>query len=119
MFASLVSGERARCSLRCDKLIAKALPPTACDETAEGQTWVDNIGGQHDYWGHLENGNMAFIGDTPAPNGKLGRVPTRLTFFHIGKDSVRQFSEISSDSGKTWTTNYDLMYVRRSAGRVP
>jgi hypothetical protein len=77
------------------------------------QTWVDNIGGQHDYWGRLENGNMAFLGDTPAPNGKLGRVPTRLTFFHISKDSVRQFSEISSDSGKTWTTNYDLLYVRR------
>ena len=83
------------------------------------QTWVDNIGGQHDYWGHLENGNMAFVGDTPAPNGRLGRVPTRLTFFHIGKDSVRQFSEISSDSGKTWTTNYDLMYVRRPATAKP
>jgi len=77
------------------------------------QTWVDNVGGQHDYWGGIKDGNMAFIGDTPAPNGQLGRVPTRLTFFHISKDSVRQLSEISSDSGKTWTANYDLMYVRR------
>ena len=77
------------------------------------QTWVDNIGGQHDYRGGLKDSNMAFIGDTPAPNGQLGRVPTRLTFFHVSKDSVRQFSEISSDSGRTWTTNYDLMYVRR------
>jgi hypothetical protein len=34
------------------------------------QTWVDNIGGQHDYRGGLENGNMVFIGDTPAPNGQ-------------------------------------------------
>jgi hypothetical protein len=83
------------------------------------QTWVDNIGGQHDYWGHLESGKMAFVGDTPAPNGQLGRVPTRLTFFHIGKDSVRQFSEISTDSGKTWVPNYDLMYVRRQTPPKP
>jgi hypothetical protein len=77
------------------------------------QTWVDNIGGQHDYRGHLVQGNMVFEGDTPAPNGQLGRIPTRLTFFHLGRDSVRQFSEISTDSGRTWQTNYDLMYVRR------
>jgi hypothetical protein len=77
------------------------------------QTWVDNVGGQHDYRGGLEKGNMVFVGDTPAPNGQLGRIPTRLTFFHISKDSVRQFSEISADSGHTWRTNYDLMYVRR------
>jgi hypothetical protein len=77
------------------------------------QTWVDNIGGQHDYRGSIQNGNLVYVGDTPAPNGQLGRVPTRLTFFHISRDSVRQFSEISTDSGRTWQTNYDLMYVRR------
>jgi ketosteroid isomerase-like protein len=56
---------------------------------------------------------MEFLGDNPSPTGQ-GRVPVRLTFFRIGTDSVRQFSEISRDSGKTWATNYDLMYVRRS-----
>jgi hypothetical protein len=83
------------------------------------QTWVDNGGGQHDYRGALKDGNMVFVGDTPAPNGQLGRVPTRLTFFHISTDSVRQFSEVSADSGKTWRTAYDLMYVRRKAARAP
>ena len=77
------------------------------------QSWVDNRGGQHDYRGELKDGNMVFIGDTPAPNGQLGRVPTKLTFFHIAKDSVRQYSETSSDGGRTWVTAYDLMYVRR------
>ncbi|HVZ47962.1 MAG TPA: tetratricopeptide repeat protein [Gemmatimonadaceae bacterium] len=77
------------------------------------QTWVDNIGGQHDYRGSLQGGNMVFTGDTPAPNGARGRIPTRLTFFHISQDSVRQFSETSPDSGKTWQVSYDLMYVRR------
>ena len=79
------------------------------------QTWVDNIGGQHDYRGRLVDGNMVFEGDTPAPNGQLGRVPTRLTFFNLGPDSVRQFSQTSTDSGRTWQTSYDLTYVRRKA----
>ena len=80
------------------------------------QTWVDNGGGQHDYRGALKDGNMVFLGDTPAPRGQRGRIPTRLTFFHISQDSVRQFSEVSSDSGRTWQVNYDLMYVRRAPG---
>ncbi|MEO5816381.1 MAG: SgcJ/EcaC family oxidoreductase [Gemmatimonadaceae bacterium] len=82
------------------------------------QTWVDNAAGQHDYRGELKDGNMAYVGDTPAPNGQLGRVPTRLTFFRLGNDSVRQFSEISNDSGRTWQSSYDLMYVRRVADRA-
>jgi len=77
------------------------------------QTWVDNSGGQHDYRGRLIDGNMVFVGDTPMPNGQPGRVPTRLTFFKIGTDTVRQFSEIYTDSGRTWQTSYDLTYVRR------
>ena len=79
------------------------------------QTWVDNTGGQHDYRGRLVEGNMVFEGDTPAPNGQRGRIPTRLTFFKLGPDSVRQYSEISNDSGRSWQTSYDLTYVRRRA----
>jgi ketosteroid isomerase-like protein/tetratricopeptide (TPR) repeat protein len=77
------------------------------------QTWVDNVGGQHDYRGRLVEGNMVFEGDTPAPNGQRGRIPTRLTFFRLAPDSVRQYSEISTDSGRSWQTSYDLTYVRR------
>ncbi|MEP7382645.1 MAG: DUF4440 domain-containing protein [Gemmatimonadota bacterium] len=77
------------------------------------QTWVDNVGGQHDYRGGLVGRDMTLEGDTPAPGGALGRIPTKLTFFHISADSVRQFSQTSADSGRTWTTAYDLLYVRR------
>lgn len=77
------------------------------------QTWVDNSGGQHDYVGGLKDGNMVFEGTTPVPGRRLGHIPTRLTFFHIGADSVRQFSQTSPDSGRTWQTSYDFMYVRR------
>ena len=77
------------------------------------QTWVDNGGGQHDYVGELKDGHMVLEGTTPAPQGALGRIPTRLTLFHLHADTVRQFSQVSNDGGKTWTTSYDLTYVRR------
>jgi hypothetical protein len=83
------------------------------------QTWVDNVGGQHDYRGSLKDGNMVFVGDTPAPNGQLGRIPTRLTFFRVARDTVRQFSEVSSDSGRSWQVSYDLTYVRRPGSERP
>ena len=35
-------------------------------------------------------------------------------FFYISRDSVRQFSEVSSDSGRTRQMSYDFMYVRRN-----
>ena len=78
------------------------------------QTWVDSTGGLHEYRGNLDaQGNMAFMGETPGAPGQPARVPTRLTFFKQGPDQVRQWSEVSIDGGKTWTTAYDLIYARR------
>jgi tetratricopeptide (TPR) repeat protein len=37
----------------------------------------------------------------------------RFIFFNQGPDQVRQFNEVSSDGGKTWTTSYDFIYKRR------
>ena len=76
------------------------------------QTWVDSTGGLHEYWGELKNGDMVYEGDIPAPGGS-GRVRTRLTFFRRPDGSVRQYSERTSDGGKTWQVNYDLVYTRR------
>jgi uncharacterized protein (TIGR02246 family) len=76
------------------------------------QTWVDNVGGQHDYRGNLRDGNMVYMAELAAGPGQP-RTPTRLTFFNVARDTVRQFSEFSRDSGKTWQTGYDLTYVRR------
>ena len=78
------------------------------------QTWVDSTGGLHEYHGNLDaKGNMAFIGETPGGPGQPARVPTKLTFLRLAPDQVRQLSEISTDGGKTWTTNYDLIYTKR------
>ena len=78
------------------------------------QTWVDSSGGLHEYRGNSDaQGNMAFTGEMPGGPGQPARLATRLTFFRLGPDRVRQFSESSTDEGRTWSTNYDLIYTRR------
>jgi len=38
----------------------------------------------------------------------------RLTFTPVDQATVRQHAEASTDGGKTWTTNYDFYYHRKS-----
>lgn len=79
------------------------------------QTWVDSNGGLHEYWGELRDGNMVYIGEVPLPPASRfqGRRTVRLTFFPLGPDKVRQFSESLNVDG-TWSVNYDLIYTRRA-----
>lgn len=78
------------------------------------QTWVDNSGGLHQYEGRLdERGNMVFHAELAPPPGQTARVPTRLTFFPLGPDLVRQLSEQSTDGGRSWSVVYDFLYARR------
>jgi hypothetical protein len=77
------------------------------------QTWVDNGGGLHQYHGNPDaKGDLSFMTDLQYSPGQKRR-PTRLRFIKLGPDQVRQLSEQSSDGGKTWTVNYDLIYTRR------
>jgi len=76
------------------------------------QYWVDNFGGLHEYAGVYSDNAMRYEGTTPAGPGTPGRVATRLTFFKIAADTVRQFSESQQPNG-TWSTNYDFIYTRR------
>jgi tetratricopeptide (TPR) repeat protein len=77
------------------------------------QTWVDRSGGLHVYWGEVRDGTMYYEGEMPDPTNPTGRLRTRLTFFRIAADTVRQFSESTRDDGTTWFVNYDLIYTRR------
>jgi len=77
------------------------------------QTWVDKTGGLHVYWGVAREGNMYYEGEMPDPTAPGSRVKTRLTFFRMAADTVRQFSESTRDEGKSWTVNYDLLYTRK------
>jgi hypothetical protein len=79
------------------------------------QTWVDSTGGLHEYWGaRTADGAIVFEGELPPRQSGGPRVSTRLTFFPLGPDKVRQFSEQSTDGGKTWTPNFDGLYVRKA-----
>jgi hypothetical protein len=77
------------------------------------QTWVDNVGGSVEFLeGHFENDKMIFQ-TKPFPLSKDTMAVRRLTFFNLGKDKVRQYSEISRDNNSTWTPEYDLEYRRK------
>jgi hypothetical protein len=79
------------------------------------QTWVDNTGGLHEYWGGLKDGSMVYVGEVPTGPGQpfAGKRILRVTFTPMGPDRMRQFSESLRSDG-TWTPNYDLIYTRRA-----
>jgi hypothetical protein len=80
------------------------------------QTWVDNVGGNT----HYENGKFEtdkIIFETaPYALSKDTMGISRLTFFNLNKDKVRQLGELSKDNGKTWAVQFDLEYRRKKNG---
>jgi tetratricopeptide (TPR) repeat protein len=76
------------------------------------QFWVDNVGGMIHFYGGIKDGAMDFYTDEiPQPDGS--KLKRHLQFFSPGPDKVRQFGQGSTDSGKTWTVEYDLTYNRK------
>jgi len=76
------------------------------------QFWVGQGGGVTDYReSEWHDGGVSFFVRMPAANDRPGAI-MRLTFTPLDSGDVRQHSEISSDGGKTWTTQYDFHYHR-------
>jgi len=76
------------------------------------QFWVDNVGGNIFFYGNLKDGVMDYYTDgLPQPDGT--NLKRHLQFFKLGPDKVRQFSQGSSDDGKTWHVEYDFTYIRK------
>ncbi|MCG3118247.1 MAG: hypothetical protein ALAOOOJD_00410 [bacterium] len=75
------------------------------------QKWVDDRGTITDYAGGWKDDRMEFLASQLQPDGKTQLL--RMTFFKLDPDRVRQFGELSTDEGKTWSTQYDLIYVRK------
>jgi hypothetical protein len=77
------------------------------------QTWTDNTGNTTEFLrGEGSNGKIVFYADKVT--GSKGEIfMRRLTFTKLSDDKIRQFGERSDDSGKTWTTEYDLEYRRK------
>jgi len=78
------------------------------------QFWVDNSQGMIFFYGSLKDGVMDYwTDDIPQPNGPSMR--RHLQFFNLAPDTVRQFSQRSTDGGKTWSVEYDFTYHRRKS----
>ena len=76
------------------------------------QFWVDNVGGNIFFYGGLQDGVMDYWTDElPQPDGS--KLKRHLQFFALGSDKVRQFSQGSTDNGKTWNVKYDFTYIRK------
>ena len=77
------------------------------------QTWADNTGNTTEFLrGEGSDGKIIYYADkVTGPKGE--NFMRRLTFTKLSNDKVRQFGERSDDSGKTWTTEYDLEYRRK------
>jgi len=75
------------------------------------QYWVDNSAGTIFFYGNLKDGVMDYwTDDVPQSNGQ--KLRRHLQFFNLGPGKVRQFSQGSTDGGKTWQVEYDLTYNR-------
>lgn len=76
------------------------------------QFWNDNAGGMIHFYGNLKDGVMDYYTDeVPQKDGtKLKR---HLQFIPMAPDKVRQFSQGSTDNGKTWNVEYDFIYNRK------
>ena len=75
------------------------------------QTWVDSAGNVSEFAGEYREGAMRFEGESHRRGG--GTLLRRMHIFNLGADEVRQFSEASTDGGKSWAVLYDFNYKRK------
>ena len=75
------------------------------------QYWVDTGAGVMFFHGGLKENVMDYWTDD-IPQSTGGTLLRHLQFFNLGADKVRQFSQGSTDGGKTWHTEYDFIYTR-------
>jgi Tetratricopeptide repeat len=74
------------------------------------QTWVDDRGALTHYVGGLVDGRMVLDAETTFEGKKA---TARLSFSRLPNGDVRQHGERSIDGGRTWTTTFDLLYVKK------
>jgi tetratricopeptide (TPR) repeat protein len=76
------------------------------------QVWIGSDGTPGEFSnGVYKDSVMQFESETHDTAGR--KIIGRFRFFNLASDRVRQFKESSPDNGNTWTTDYDLTYIRR------
>jgi hypothetical protein len=78
------------------------------------QTWMDQSGALREFRGGLQDGKMVLTTEVASPADKNGVRLVRMTFTPNPDGSVRQYGDISTDGGASWTGRYDLLYRRAS-----
>ena len=76
------------------------------------QTWVDDRGVVLELTGEFKDNAMRLAGEV-VRNGQ--KILHKLTFFPLEGGRVRQLWESSQDDGKTWSTVFDGLYVRKKS----
>jgi hypothetical protein len=76
------------------------------------QTWVDSQGNVLELHGEFKDGAMRLAGEVVRNNQKTLH---KLTFFPLEGGRVRQLWESSQDDGKTWSTVFDGLYIRKKS----
>lgn len=75
------------------------------------QTWVDNQGSYLDFVGEFADGKMILSREFEAPNGNL--LMQRMVWYNITEEEFDWNWEMSKDSGKTWSINWQIKYTRK------
>jgi tetratricopeptide (TPR) repeat protein len=79
------------------------------------QDWIGS-GGPSDrqrfYNGEYKNQTMHFTYETINANGS--KTKGTFIFYHISRDSVRQYQDVTDDNGKIISVTYDLTYLRKN-----
>lgn len=75
------------------------------------QFWVWRNGTTIYTKGHYSDGKMVLEGETTNQKGEP--VMNRITWFDNPDGTVRQYWQVSSDDGKTWTDAFDGLYAKR------
>jgi tetratricopeptide (TPR) repeat protein len=75
------------------------------------QTWVDSAGNVGEFSGPYKDNAIWYEGESHMANGTT--ILRKMTLSKIDEDHIRQYSEASTDGGKTWNVSYDLIYTRK------
>jgi len=77
-----------------------------------GYTWATDDGAATSFRGHLvKPGEMLYVTEKPLPGGKVRLRHWTLTAMPDG--TIRELAIGTEDGGATWTTDYELKWVKR------
>jgi|HigsolmetaAR202D_1030399.scaffolds.fasta_scaffold16042_2 hypothetical protein len=79
-----------------------------------GYFWVAEGGNTTSFRGSLiKPGEMRYVVEEPGPTGKMRL--RHWTLFLLPDGRVRELSVGTEDGGKTWITEYDLIWIKKDA----